>query len=155
LEEKDSSQQEVIYNLISFSHESNDDFTTIIEMPSGTHHLKFIVDDEWKCSEDLPTASDMDGNLINYLQVSIEEGHSQGDGLDDLSHNFDEDAGKRYHAFLSSIYRNSGILGISSGILFNKCPKVSCLASVGESCWTREWSAPNASALSGKGVAKS
>ncbi|CAG8490583.1 5786_t:CDS:2 [Acaulospora colombiana] len=35
----------------------------------GTHKLKFIVDDEWKCSSDLSTATDPDGNLINYLEV--------------------------------------------------------------------------------------
>jgi hypothetical protein len=56
-------------------------------MPVGTHNFKFIVDDEWKCSEDLPTASDPEGNLINYLQVSKEASHAQGDGLDDLTLN--------------------------------------------------------------------
>ena len=42
----------------------------MIQMPLGTHHLKFIVDNEWKCSDDLPTATDPQGNLINYLSVS-------------------------------------------------------------------------------------
>jgi hypothetical protein len=54
-------------------------------MPVGVHHLKYIVDDEWTCSEDLPTASDPDGNLVNYIQVTPEAGFSQGDGMDDLS----------------------------------------------------------------------
>ena len=54
-------------------------------MPVGVHHLKYVVDDEWKCSEDLPTTSDPDGNLVNYIEVTPEAGFSQGDGMDDLS----------------------------------------------------------------------
>jgi hypothetical protein len=27
------------------------------------------VDDEWKCSNDFSTATDPDGNLVNYLEV--------------------------------------------------------------------------------------
>ncbi|KAI8905736.1 5'-AMP-activated protein kinase beta subunit, interation domain-containing protein [Powellomyces hirtus] len=64
---------------------SNADFTTVIDMPPGTHRFKFIVDDEWKCSEDLPIASDADGNLVNYLEVTDEAGERQGDGLDELA----------------------------------------------------------------------
>lgn len=63
------------------------EFSTIIQMPIGTQHLKFIVDEEWKCSQDLPIASDEDGNLINYLQISLES-KDIGDGLDDLSESF-------------------------------------------------------------------
>ncbi|KAJ3180100.1 hypothetical protein HDU87_002325 [Geranomyces variabilis] len=64
---------------------SNADFTTVIDMPPGTHRFKFIVDDEWKCSEDLPIASDSEGNLVNYLEVTDEAGERQGDGLDELA----------------------------------------------------------------------
>ncbi len=53
---------------ILFLHSTND-FTTVINLPPGTHKLKFIVDDEWKCSNDLSTATDPDGNLVNYLEV--------------------------------------------------------------------------------------
>ncbi|CAG8829044.1 14876_t:CDS:2, partial [Racocetra persica] len=52
------------------------DFTTILNLPPGTHKLKFIVDDEWKCSNELSTATDPDGNLVNYLEVFEEEGDS-------------------------------------------------------------------------------
>ncbi|KAI8351494.1 5'-AMP-activated protein kinase beta subunit, interation domain-containing protein [Choanephora cucurbitarum] len=48
---------------------STHDFSAIIELPPGTHRLKFIVDDEWKCSNEMETATDPDGNLVNYLQV--------------------------------------------------------------------------------------
>ncbi|KAL2915345.1 galactose metabolism-related protein [Polyrhizophydium stewartii] len=64
---------------------SSDEFSTVVDMPIGTHRFKFIVDDEWKCSEDLPVTSDPDGNLVNYLEVTDEEGDRQGDGLDGLS----------------------------------------------------------------------
>ncbi|KAJ3198914.1 hypothetical protein HDU67_003225 [Dinochytrium kinnereticum] len=70
---------------------SKADFTTVIDMPgSQTHRFKFIVDDEWKCSEDLPMASDPDGNLVNYLEVQDERGEKIGDGLDVLSRDIEE-----------------------------------------------------------------
>ncbi|GAA6050017.1 hypothetical protein JCM3770_001916 [Rhodotorula araucariae] len=46
------------------------DFSALISLPPGPHRLKFIVDNEWKASKHLPVATDADGNLINYLQVS-------------------------------------------------------------------------------------
>ncbi|KAF7726928.1 hypothetical protein EC973_008223 [Apophysomyces ossiformis] len=52
---------------------STQDFNAVLELPHGTHRLKFIVDDEWKCSNDLETATDPDGNLVNYLQVMDED----------------------------------------------------------------------------------
>lgn len=36
----------------------------------GTHHLKFIVDDQWRIADDYPTAADdRDGSLANYVAV--------------------------------------------------------------------------------------
>ncbi|KAJ3073450.1 Protein kinase, AMP-activated, beta [Podochytrium sp. JEL0797] len=66
---------------------SKSDFSTVIDMPAGdTHRFKFIVDDEWKCSEDLPIASDSEGNLVNYLEVLDEFGDQIHDGFDNLAH---------------------------------------------------------------------
>lgn len=66
---------------------SKSDFTTVIDMPAGmTHRFKFIVDDEWKCSDDLPMTTDSEGNLVNFLEVMDEKGDHMGDGLDGLSH---------------------------------------------------------------------
>lgn len=31
--------------------------------------MKFIVDDQWRCSDDYPTATDNDGHLVNYIEV--------------------------------------------------------------------------------------
>ncbi|EGF82354.1 hypothetical protein BATDEDRAFT_4916, partial [Batrachochytrium dendrobatidis JAM81] len=69
---------------------STDEFSTVVDMSPGTHRFKFIVDDEWKCSEDLPITSGPDGNLVNYLEVIDEDGDQQGDGLDGLSKLGDE-----------------------------------------------------------------
>lgn len=67
---------------------SDQEFSTIVQMAVGTQHLKFIVDDEWKCSQDLPIASDKDGNLINFLIISFKG--DVGDGLDDLSESLND-----------------------------------------------------------------
>ncbi|CAG8444677.1 11731_t:CDS:2 [Acaulospora morrowiae] len=67
---------------------SSKDFTTVINLTPGTHKLKFIVDDEWKCSSDLSTATDPDGNLVNYLEVyedDYETINQEGFDSDDLS----------------------------------------------------------------------
>jgi Glycogen recognition site of AMP-activated protein kinase len=61
---------------------SSQDFSAVLELPPGTHRLKFIVDDEWKCSNDLEAATDPDGNLVNYIEVD--------DGLDDDLDEFGE-----------------------------------------------------------------
>ncbi len=69
-------------NIRSFNVISHVDFTTVIHVPKGTHRFKFIVDDEWKCSDDLPVSTDTDGNLVNFLEVEDETGLHQKDGLD-------------------------------------------------------------------------
>lgn len=43
--------------------------STILHLQPGAHRLKFIVDDEWRCSNDLSTATDGNGNLVNYIEV--------------------------------------------------------------------------------------
>ena len=67
-----------------------EDFSAVIDMPPGEHQLKFIVDDVWKCSEDLPTIQDQDGNLVNVVKIDDEEGRSIKDGLEDLTINAKE-----------------------------------------------------------------
>uniref|UniRef100_V5ENE2 Association with the SNF1 complex (ASC) domain-containing protein n=1 Tax=Kalmanozyma brasiliensis (strain GHG001) TaxID=1365824 RepID=V5ENE2_KALBG len=50
-------------------HKSKRDHTCVLHLPPGTHRLKFIVDDRWRVSRDLPTATDGDGNLVNYVEI--------------------------------------------------------------------------------------
>ncbi|KAJ9642178.1 galactose metabolism- protein [Knufia peltigerae] len=47
-------------------------FTTI-SLPSGTHHLKFVVDGEMVTSPDLPTAVDFNNFLVNYIEIATED----------------------------------------------------------------------------------
>ncbi|KAG4304995.1 hypothetical protein PORY_001670 [Pneumocystis oryctolagi] len=51
-------------------NKSTNDFTILIDLPKGTHRFKFFVDNEWKCSDELATATDSSGNLFNYIEVS-------------------------------------------------------------------------------------
>jgi len=46
---------------------------TIINLPSGTHHLKFVVDGEMVTSPDLPTAVDFNNFLVNYIEIATED----------------------------------------------------------------------------------
>ncbi|KAG0067739.1 hypothetical protein BGZ90_000866 [Linnemannia elongata] len=48
----------------------------------GTHRIKFIVDDEWKCSTELSAATDAEGNLVNFLEVADEEQDELEGGYD-------------------------------------------------------------------------
>lgn len=41
----------------------------VLHLPPGTHRLKFIVDDRWRVSRHLATATDGDGNLVNYVEI--------------------------------------------------------------------------------------
>lgn len=68
---------------------STNDFSTVVDMPPGTHQLKFIVNDEWQCSEDLPLVPDQDGHMVNVITVLDEAGRFQQDGLDDLARDKD------------------------------------------------------------------
>ncbi|KAG8745855.1 hypothetical protein FRC10_006882 [Ceratobasidium sp. 414] len=43
---------------------------TTVDLKPGTHHIKFIVDEQWKCANDLPTAVDDGGNLVNHIEVA-------------------------------------------------------------------------------------
>ncbi|KZT11886.1 carbohydrate-binding module family 48 protein [Laetiporus sulphureus 93-53] len=55
----------------SMDYESaTDTWLTFVSLLPGTHHLKFIVDDQWKISDEYPTAvDDRDGSLANYVAV--------------------------------------------------------------------------------------
>jgi hypothetical protein len=85
LEEKNPVTEKVRAGLICDNGYSAEDFSTIVDMPPGMHQFKFIVDDEWKCSEDLPVGSDSEGNLVNCLHVQDEDGASIKDGLENIT----------------------------------------------------------------------
>ncbi|CAL1712977.1 unnamed protein product [Somion occarium] len=46
-------------------------WTAAVQLLPGTHHFKFIVDDQWRIAEDYSTAvDDRDGSLANYVNVT-------------------------------------------------------------------------------------
>eukprot|EP00128_Syssomonas_multiformis_P006624 Colp12_sorted_trinity150504_noHs@21125 len=52
---------------------SHDEFTTILDLPVGTHQYKFIVDDEFKWDNAFPTMPDQSGAMNNYLEIFPQE----------------------------------------------------------------------------------
>lgn len=50
-----------------------DAFSATIHLQPGTHHLKFLVDNEMQLSPELPTAVDFTNILVNYLEVSPDD----------------------------------------------------------------------------------
>ncbi|QIW99014.1 hypothetical protein AMS68_004532 [Peltaster fructicola] len=44
-------------------------FSTILQLKPGTHHIKFLVDDDMITSPDLPTTVDFTNILVNYIEI--------------------------------------------------------------------------------------
>ena len=55
-----------------FSPETNV-FSTVLDLPPGTHHIKFIIDGDMRLSNDLPTSVDYTNALVNYIEVSADD----------------------------------------------------------------------------------
>lgn len=47
--------------------------STVLQLPPGTHHVKFIADGEMQLSNELPTAVDYTNILVNYVEVSADD----------------------------------------------------------------------------------
>lgn len=43
-----------------------------VNLPRGTHHLKFVVDGEMVTSQDLPSAPDINNVVVNYIDIEPE-----------------------------------------------------------------------------------
>ncbi|RKP12749.1 hypothetical protein BJ684DRAFT_4717, partial [Piptocephalis cylindrospora] len=54
------------------------DWAGVLDLPPGTHRVKFRVDDEWRCSPDLLMALDEDGALVNYGRAERVKGKKGG-----------------------------------------------------------------------------
>jgi 5'-AMP-activated protein kinase regulatory beta subunit len=71
LESQDPNGQGVSRSLLD-SHlliRRENGFATTLRLKPGQYRLKFIVDDSWRCSKDIPTATDDDGTFVNWLEV--------------------------------------------------------------------------------------
>ncbi|EEQ40661.1 5'-AMP-activated protein kinase beta subunit, interation domain family protein [Clavispora lusitaniae] len=47
-------------------------FMVTLGLPVGTHRFRFVVDNELRFSDFLPTATDQMGNFVNYIEVTPE-----------------------------------------------------------------------------------
>ncbi|KAJ6264823.1 hypothetical protein Dda_0975 [Drechslerella dactyloides] len=52
---------------------SDGHLSTVVPLPPGTHHLKFLVDGQMRTSDVYPTAADAAGILVNYIEVVADE----------------------------------------------------------------------------------
>jgi hypothetical protein len=48
-----------------------------LRLKPGQYRLKFVVDDSWRCSKDIPTATDEDGTFVNWLEVEAPKTDAQ------------------------------------------------------------------------------
>ncbi|KAK7749898.1 galactose metabolism-related protein [Cytospora paraplurivora] len=48
-------------------------FATTINCLPGTHHVRFLVDNNMQTSPDLPTTVDFGNNLVNYIEISPDD----------------------------------------------------------------------------------
>ncbi|KAH9480732.1 SNF1 protein kinase subunit beta-2 [Psilocybe cubensis] len=49
-------------------------FTLTVHLRPGTHHVRFLVDGQWRVADDLPSAVDDQGSLANYVAVPLTYG---------------------------------------------------------------------------------
>lgn len=53
------------------TYRRTEEFHTTLRLKPGQYRLKFIVDDSWRCSKAIPTATDDDGTLVNWIEVEV------------------------------------------------------------------------------------
>ena len=64
-------KQPVFIVFISREPTSDQVWFVWVTLPKGTHHFRFLVDDQWRVADDLPTAVDDEGSLANYVGVAL------------------------------------------------------------------------------------
>lgn len=57
--------------MIKLNKDQEQKFTIKLKLPIGTHRFRFIVDNELRFSDYLPTATDQMGNFVNYIEISL------------------------------------------------------------------------------------
>ena len=66
--------------MIGLTKQPEGDFSITLGLPEGTHRFRFVIDNELRFSDFLPTATDQMGNFVNYVEVtqdSIQAHHEQ------------------------------------------------------------------------------
>lgn len=70
--------------MIGLAKQSDNNFVLTLGLPLGTHRFRFVVDNELRFSDYLPTATDQMGNFVNYIEVTPDllEAHLSGQQQD-------------------------------------------------------------------------
>lgn len=58
--------------MIGLTKQPDNNFTITLGLPVGTHRFRFVIDNELRFSDFLPTATDQMGNFVNYVEVTPE-----------------------------------------------------------------------------------
>lgn len=58
--------------MIGLHQQPDNTYTVTLGLPVGTHRFRFVVDNELRFSDFLPTATDQMGNFVNYVEVTPE-----------------------------------------------------------------------------------
>ncbi|EGV60899.1 galactose metabolism- protein [Yamadazyma tenuis] len=69
--------------MIGLARQPDNNFLITLGLPVGTHRFRFVIDNELRFSDYLPTATDQMGNFVNYVEVTPENVQSY---LDQQAH---------------------------------------------------------------------
>lgn len=58
--------------MIGLARQPDNTFLITLGLPIGTHRFRFVIDNELRFSDYLPTATDQMGNFVNYVEVTPE-----------------------------------------------------------------------------------
>lgn len=58
--------------MIGLVKQQDGSFSITLGLPMGTHRFRFVVDNELRFSDFMPTATDQMGNFVNYFEVTPE-----------------------------------------------------------------------------------
>ncbi|GEQ67387.1 hypothetical protein JCM33374_g1051 [Metschnikowia sp. JCM 33374] len=58
--------------MIGLQKQADDSHLVTLGLPVGTHRFRFVIDNELRFSDFLPTATDQMGNFVNYVEVTPE-----------------------------------------------------------------------------------
>lgn len=58
--------------MIGLARQPDNNFLITLGLPVGTHRFRFVIDNELRFSDFLPTATDQMGNFVNYVEVTPE-----------------------------------------------------------------------------------
>lgn len=56
--------------MIGLTKQADDRYAITLGLPVGTHRFRFVIDNELRFSDYLPTATDQMGNFVNYIEVT-------------------------------------------------------------------------------------